>query len=130
MASVYRKKRYTTVPANAEIVASPASGGKTRRMAHWIDAGGKQRKADVHSHPRLGDRLVVGEMKKWYIAYQSENGRKHVVGYTDKAASIALGDRIWPEVARIPSLWKRFISAAQLPPHGDLSSNRVCGEVF
>jgi integrase len=100
MASVYRKKRYATVPANAEVVASQTRAGKVRRVAHWADDDCKLRRAEVHSHPRFGDRIVVGEQKKWYIAYQSERGRKYVVGYTDKAASIALGKRLEQEAAR------------------------------
>ncbi|MCL2639495.1 MAG: tyrosine-type recombinase/integrase [Phycisphaerales bacterium] len=82
------------------ITEIPQKDGSRKRIVTWTDDFGASKKAEVMSDERYGDRIVVGEFRCWYVSYESEHGRKQVKGYTDKAASIALGDRLEKEAAR------------------------------
>ncbi len=115
MASVFRRMTYAPIPAGAEIAEVQTKSGQTRRVAHWLDSDGRRQKADVVHHSTKGDR-IRRELPNWYITYQSEHGRKQVKGYTDKAASIAYGDRLEREAARRrEGLIEEFDDHARIP---------------
>ena len=99
MASIYKRRKYAPIPANAVIVDVPDKDG-SKRVARWTDAHGTQRQAVVERDPRFGDRIVVGEFRHWYIAYEGEHGRTQKRGYTDRAASVAYGERLERDAAR------------------------------
>src|SRR5947208_2496462 len=99
MASIYKRKKYAPLPPNA-VVEEINRRGRTVRVATWVDADGVSRRAEVDHDPRHGERMVVGEARKWTIAYESERGREYRTGYTDRAATQALADRLEKEAAR------------------------------
>lgn len=110
MASVFRKKVKRPIPANAEIEQLP-----DKRIARWVDGKGRRQSAEVISDPLHGDR-ILRVMPHWYIAYQSARGRKHKKGYTDKEASVALGQRLEREAARRrEGLTSEFDDHAKVP---------------
>ncbi|MCC6682853.1 MAG: hypothetical protein IT445_18300 [Phycisphaeraceae bacterium] len=100
MASIFKRKKYAPVPSAAEVVEINSGKGPSRLVARWVDNGGVSHQAEVDRSLRFGDRIVVGESKCWYIAYDTPAGRKHRKAYTDKAASFALAERLQREVAR------------------------------
>lgn len=99
MASIFKRTEYAPLPAKA-VVEVTIVRGREHRIARWTDADGKEQRAEVNHHRRFGDRVVLSESRCWYVAYQGEHGRRYAKAYSDRAASLALGERLERDAAR------------------------------
>jgi integrase len=95
MASLFKRNRYSDLPADAEVITRG-----TERIARWITENGKTREAPLNA---AGDKIVLPPAKDdpYHVAYDDENGRRRTVrAYRDKESSEAMGRRLEDEAAK------------------------------